>query len=216
MADYSSSAEQNWHAHTPASASRNEPASVSPEATAEKVVERLQAAAQCLKSRLAEHFQKFDLNEVRYAVLNLVQTSAPHGCSQTDLADKLEQSESSISTLVERMRSDDLLYRLRSKIDRRKRVLILTERGQQVLQRIKSCHRQLLEGMLRDFPEARRIELLRLLSDLIGQLNSTEPELPPSAARDIPAPHILGLRPSTAAREASAPAAEGAGDRSTD
>jgi DNA-binding MarR family transcriptional regulator len=195
MSGISSSSEQNWRAHNPAVSQRGEQVPVSSAVPAERVVERLQSAAQCLKSRLAEHFQKFDLNEIRYAVLNLVHASSPHGCSQTELAEHLEQSESSISTLVERMRSDDLIYRLRSKIDRRKRVLILTERGQFVLQRIKSCHRQLLEQMLQKFSEPQRIELIRLLSELMEHLNPTERGDSSRSSREIPAPHILGLRP---------------------
>lgn len=189
------SSEQNWRAHNPAESPRGEPATGSSAVPAERVVERLQTAAQCLKSRLAEHFQKFDLNEIRYAVLNLVQASSPHGCSQTDLAEHLDQSESSISTLVERMRADDLIYRLRCKLDRRKRVLILTERGQLVLQRIKSCHRQLLEQMLQKFSEPQRIELIRLLSELTEHLNSTGRGDAFRSSREIPAPHILGHRP---------------------
>ena len=196
MAGNSSSSDQNWHAHNPVSSLRSEPSVTRSAISAEQVVERLQTAAQCLKTRLAEHFQKFDLNEVRFSVLNLVHASSPRGCSQTDLAENLDQSESSISTLVERMRSDELLYRLRSKIDRRKRVLILTERGQFVLQRIKSCHRQLLEQMLQNFSETQRIELIRLLTELTGYLNTTEQvENAPQTSREIPAPHILSHRP---------------------
>ncbi|HSG72154.1 MAG TPA: MarR family transcriptional regulator [Planctomycetaceae bacterium] len=195
MAGISSSSEQHWHAHNPVISQRTEQAALPPAVSAERVVERVQSAAQCLKSRLAEHFQKFDLNEIRYAVLNLVHASSPHGCSQTDLAEHLEQSESSISTLVERMRTDDLIYRLRCKIDRRKRVLILTERGQLVLQRIKSCHRQLLEQMLQKFTEPQRIELIRLLSELTTHLNSDGQADALSHSREIPAPHILSHRP---------------------
>ena len=116
-----------------------------------ELIEQIQRAAQLLKNRLADHFQSFGLNEIRYTVINMVQESSPHGCSQTDLADALSQSESSISTLVERMRSDNLIYRLRSKIDRRKRVLILTEHGHKILHQIEDCHTQRLEQMMKNF-----------------------------------------------------------------
>ena len=56
------------------------------------------------------------------------------GCSQADLANELQQSESSISTLVDRMRTSRLLYRLRSKVDKRRRVLMLTDQGRSLLE----------------------------------------------------------------------------------
>jgi|GEM_PF-1412957 len=156
-----------------------------------ELIEQIQRAAQLLKNRLADHFQSFGLNEIRYTVINMVQESSPHGCSQTDLADALSQSESSISTLVERMRSDNLIYRLRSKIDRRKRVLILTEHGHKILQQIKDCHTQRLEQMMKNFGPEQRASLSSMLDQLIGQMESKSTTgIPAEAAHGLRAPHL--------------------------
>lgn len=198
MAGFSSPSGQFWRADTPTSPPvGNTPADGHahpnlPLVRADALIEQLQAAAQVLKNRLADHFQEFGLNEIRYTVMKLVRGSSPHGCSQTDLAEAVQQSESSISTLVERMRADNLIYRLRSKLDRRKRVLILTERGQAVLQHLEKCHSERLEKMLARFAAAEREELSRLLQQFIDHLSpSTEsPSAPITGSAPIAAPHM--------------------------
>ena len=164
---------------------------------AEQLIDQIQRAAQILKSRLAEHFQTFGLNEIRYSVMRMVHDSAPHGCAQTDLADALNQSESSISTLVERMRTDNLIYRLRSKLDRRKRVLILTERGQSILQQIEQCHAERLEQMMKNFRPEQRVELSQLLDELLSHLEAKSKSTAPEPAAQVKPPHLMQPRSTT-------------------
>ena len=110
------------------------------EKQASHVVAEILKTAHRLRSTLSTHFSEFGLTDVRFAVMQIIRDSAPDGCSQSRLAEELDQSESSISTLVERMRSSQLLYRLRSKRDRRKRVLMLTERSRDLLADAEKCH----------------------------------------------------------------------------
>lgn len=156
-----------------------------------ELIDQIQRAAQLLKSRLSDHFQSFGLNEIRYTVIKMVLEKSPNGCSQTDLADALEQSESSISTLVERMRSDNLIYRLRSKIDRRKRVLILTEHGQKILNQIEECHTQRLEQMMKNFGPEQRTSLSVMLDQLMSQIEAkSSTGIPTEAGHGLKAPHL--------------------------
>lgn len=185
--------------------SNEQPVPESDRLPAEQLIDQIQRAAQILKNRLAEHFQTFGLNEIRYSVVRMVHESAPHGCSQTDLADALSQSESSISTLVERMRTDNLIYRLRSKLDRRKRVLILTEKGQSILQQIEQCHAERLEQMMKKFGPDQRNRLSHLLEELLSHLEA-RPQVDGSeaasdaAAGQLKQPHLLQPRSETAHR----------------
>ena len=159
-----------------------------------ELIDQIQKAAHVLKTRLSDHFHSFGLNEIRYTVIKMVQNAAPHGCSQTDLADALEQSESSISTLVERMRTDNLIYRLRSKLDRRKRVLILTERGQSILKQVEECHEERLEQMMYKFGPEQRAALNDLLKQLMTHLVS-RPSVPgQDAGHGLKAPHLSQSR----------------------
>lgn len=117
----------------------------------ETVVTRLLAASHRLRSVLSDHYAEFGLSDVRHAVLQILREAAPDGCSQSQLAERLGQSESSVCMLVKRMRDAELLFRLRSRFDRRNWMLNLTERGQELLTRVEECHgrrmRELLDGI---------------------------------------------------------------------
>jgi DNA-binding MarR family transcriptional regulator len=132
-----------------------------------RIVGQILKAAHRLRAVLNSHLGQFDLNDVRYTVLQIVGDRVDAGCSQTELADELDQSESSISTLVERMRASGLLYRLRSKSDRRKRVLMLTERGRSLLALADEKHREQMSSLLAAFSDAERRRLLELLERLV-------------------------------------------------
>src|SRR5690606_6722352 len=111
---------------------------------------------------------------------------APKGCTQTELADHLQQSESSISTLVDRMRSANLLLRLRSKADRRKCLLILTDLARETLDRLERCHHERMAELLSCFSSSQLSELSTLLKILDSELTRREFSKPEQAA----APHL--------------------------
>lgn len=136
-----------------------------------EIVDNVLRAGHRLRVVLASHFEEFDLNDVRHAVLQIIDNaSVTGGCSQSQLAEALQQSESSISTLVERMRTSGLLYRLRSKSDRRRHVLMLTDRGRELLRRVNQCHSQRMTALLHGF-DPMQIEILgTLLKQLVNHL----------------------------------------------
>lgn len=103
------------------------------------LVEMVLRLGQRLRGHLDGRFGVFGLSDARFAALMVIREAAPAGCTQAHLATKLGQCESSISTLVERMRASHLLYRLRAKADRRKRVLMLTDEGRALLQQGLAC-----------------------------------------------------------------------------
>ena len=76
------------------------------------IVSDILRSAHRIRGVLAAHFAEFGLSDARFAVLQIVRDALPRGCTQTELAERLQQSESSVSTLVDRMRAADLLYRL--------------------------------------------------------------------------------------------------------
>jgi MarR family transcriptional regulator for hemolysin len=131
-----------------------------------KVVSSVFRAAQLLRSLLASDFSRHGISGARFAALGIIGRSAPAGCSQAELAARLEQSESSVSGLVSRMRDDGLLYRLRPKQDRRKRVLLLSQRGRQLLACCEESHRRQMTNALDRFD----IDPLRQLSELLDHL----------------------------------------------
>ena len=136
-----------------------------------ELVSRLSLVAQETKAALNERLAEFDLNDIRYSVLSIVREAAAEGCSQSMLAQKLRQSESSISTLVDRMRTSGLLYRLRSKTDRRKRFLTLTERGRELLAAADARYGNCVDDILGSLSSEDRTILATLLQRLLLRID---------------------------------------------
>ncbi len=97
------------------------------------LVRRVLLAGVRLRRCLDQSYIQSELNGPRVDVLETIAAAGPEGCSQTELAAELGAAESSVSTIVERMRRDGLLLRMRSRQDRRCSVLLLTEVGEERL-----------------------------------------------------------------------------------
>jgi DNA-binding MarR family transcriptional regulator len=101
-----------------------------------ELIDLILRSAHLLRIVLAPALAELGLNDARWAVLQAVQAGGTAGCSQTELAQELQHSESNISTLLERMRADGLVTRERSAFDRRKSLVQLTPGGQELLAQI--------------------------------------------------------------------------------
>ena len=154
------------------------------EKQASHVVAEILKTAHRLRLNLCAHFSEFGLTDVRFAVMQIIRDSAPDGCSQSRLAEELDQSESSISTLVERMRSSQLLYRLRSKRDRRKRVLMLTERSRDLLADAEKCHDERMALLLSCFSPEQLEQFTSLLQQLLRRLTAETLQLDSTEQND--------------------------------
>jgi DNA-binding MarR family transcriptional regulator len=144
-------------------------------------------AAQRLRAVLAANYNRCGLSEVRYAVLERLERASPNGCSQTELAEMLGQSESSVSTLVERMRASGLIYRLRSKSDRRMRVLLLTDHGRQLLATARRGHDERIASLLSQFQDRDKqlfADMLRNLLVELTEIAAAATAIPMDAASD--------------------------------
>ncbi len=137
---------------------------------ASEIVSSILKAAHRLRGILNSYYAEFGLTDIRFAVLQIIKKADINGCTQSELAEQLQQSESSISTLVDRMRNSDLIYRLRSKSDRRKRVLILSDQGRIILDKVEACHDECMDKLLKPFQEDQKIELATLLEKLVKHL----------------------------------------------
>jgi DNA-binding MarR family transcriptional regulator len=159
-----------------------------------EIVSDILRSAHRIRGVLAAHFAEFGLSDARFAVLQIVRDALPRGCTQTELAERLQQSESSVSTLVDRMRAADLLYRLRSKSDRRKCLLVLTDHARDTLDKLEVCHHERMAELLSCY----RTEQLRDLAVLLKILDSeltrrelagTDPPTPVASAATAVIPH---------------------------
>jgi DNA-binding MarR family transcriptional regulator len=170
------------------------------------IVAEVLRSAHRIRGVLASHFAEFGLSDARFTVLQIVRDSLPRGCTQTELAERLQQSESSVSTLVDRMRAADLLYRLRSKSDRRKCLLVLTDHAREVLEKLERCHHERMAGLLSCYRGNQLHDLAVLLKILDTELTrreaaETDPPTPIGAAV-IPHPRLTVEMSETALRPA--------------
>lgn len=143
------------------------------------IVENVLRAAHRLRAILNSHLGQFELTDIRYAVLQAIRESASNGCSQKDLSNRLNQTESSISTLIERMRQSGLLYRLPSTVDRRRKVLLLSELGRETLAKAEEFHSRRMAALLTCFNPQERSAFAEFLERWVDELT----RLPADAAR---------------------------------
>jgi len=159
-----------------------------------EIVSDILRSAHRIRGVLAAHFAEFGLSDARFAVLQIVRDALPRGCTQTELAERLQQSESSVSTLVDRMRAADLLYRLRSKSDRRKCLLVLTDHARETLDKLEACHHERMAELLSCYKSEQLRDLAALLKILDSELTrrelaGTDPRTPVASAV-IPHPRL--------------------------
>lgn len=112
-----------------------------------EVVDQTLRLAAHLRGRLHDALAAAGVNESRFAVLRHVASRGQSGCSQVELADAMGQCESSICTLIERMRADGLVVRQRCTIDRRRSRLHLTDDGALALAAARKASAALWESL---------------------------------------------------------------------
>jgi DNA-binding MarR family transcriptional regulator len=131
------------------------------------LVRRVNQAGNRLREVLDQSDSESELSWARFGVLETIARSGSQGCSQTALAEELGSAESSVSALVERMRRDGLLLRMRSHQDRRCSVLLLTELGEKRLaSAVQSRDRQLSHWINR-LSSTEQLQLSDLLDRLL-------------------------------------------------
>jgi DNA-binding MarR family transcriptional regulator len=128
--------------------------------------------AECLTALVQGPTAQAGLNESRYRVLDVLRRKASGTCSQTELATQLLQSESNLSTLLERMRKDGLISRVRSESDRRMALIGLSDAGAAALDRAERARARAMATVLRVLDghgEEALGEVLRLLLATLEQ-----------------------------------------------
>ena len=148
---------------------------LSPEdAAANRVLDTLMKLGHRVRGVLDSRFSPMKMTDARYMALRVVQDSAPEGCTQAKLAAALGQCESSVSTLVERMRTGKLVYRLHPKSDRRKRVLLLTDQGREALEHAEAARAEAARELCVNLSAEERHGLCDVLGRLLAGVQQTD------------------------------------------
>jgi DNA-binding MarR family transcriptional regulator len=133
------------------------------------LLDTLLRVSQIVRVRFNEWLAEFDLNDGRYTVLQTLATAGNNGFSHAELAERLGQSESNVSTLIERMQRDGLVDRSRSEADRRKRVLLISSRGRSALDDVDERRSQWTARLFKEMTVVDSTQLVSLLNQL-GQV----------------------------------------------
>ena len=123
--------------------------------------------AACLTALLQGPTATAGLNESRYNVLDALRRIPGGTCTQTELATRLLQSESNLSTLLERMRQDELISRVRSESDRRKSSIGLTNSGREALARADMARSRAAANVFKALDESQQAALCAALGLLL-------------------------------------------------
>ncbi|MBI3864180.1 MAG: MarR family transcriptional regulator [Planctomycetia bacterium] len=168
--------------------------------------------ADCLTALLRSPTATAGLNESRYNVLDALRRTPTGSSTQSALAAKLLQSESNLSTLLDRMQHDGLISRVRSETDRRKSLIRLAAAGSEALLRADLERNRAAGRILRSLDDDRAgalcdslERLLRCIERELGIAERTAgpPEMQHNQGpRIVPAPH-LGVASSTSTLEFS-------------
>ena len=117
----------------------------------ESVVELIQGAAETIRELMSPCLTVHHLNDARFTLMRAIRNSPSGECSQSDLARCLKQSEANVSTLLDRMRGDELVSREKSPFDRRRSVVRLSARGEELLRQAELEYAARAQGLLRSF-----------------------------------------------------------------
>jgi DNA-binding MarR family transcriptional regulator len=126
--------------------------------------------ADCLTAALVACTASAGLNEARYRVLSALSGIRTGESSQSELAGVLLQSESNLSTLLERMSADGLITRARSVSDRRRSLIQMTPAGREALARADDARSAAIAHLMREFPPEQAEHLALGLQRLVGEL----------------------------------------------
>jgi DNA-binding MarR family transcriptional regulator len=90
---------------------------------------------------------------------------------QKDLANKLNITPASVSVIVNQMESEGLLIRIPDEKDGRKFNLLLTEKGQSLVSKVRNSWSKIQEEITNGFHESEKATLLRLLQKVEKNLD---------------------------------------------
>ena len=122
---------------------------------------RLYRVVQKIERMQSAYLRSWDLNTAQFDVLAHV--GAHKGITQQELADSLLVTKGNISQLLDRMEKLDLLKRCQEK---RNNTLALTEKGQELYERVVPTTEKLIEEQFTVLSASEVTELLRLARKL--------------------------------------------------
>ncbi|CAM03390.1 DNA-binding MarR family transcriptional regulator [Saccharopolyspora erythraea NRRL 2338] len=135
-------------------------------------------STELFRSRL----ERLDVRPRHYSVLSVLHLH-PEQCTQQFLAGCLEVEPSSVVSVVDDLEDRGLVERRRDPGDRRRNVLVVTERGEELIADAQEIAAELEQDLMAGVPERRRREMRTLLINVLGNATRTQhPEVEAGSA----------------------------------
>lgn len=109
-----------------------------------------------------------DLTPEQFLLIDLLWNEGP--MSQQKIADLMQKDKNSVTKLVDALEKKDLVQRKRDSSDRRSNTLVLTEKAETMKNAAKKKGISMLDGIIRDIPEAELHAFLGTLDKLTANM----------------------------------------------
>ena len=129
----------------------------------------LRRAHQISVSLFMEESAEFNVTTTQYGVLVILRC-----CENLDpigLSKKVGLDRSTTGLVVKRLESEGLVVRVEDPADRRRKVIVLTGKGERKLENLRHAARVARERALSAFSPEEGVEFLRLLEQFVGRFN---------------------------------------------
>lgn len=129
----------------------------------------LRRAHQISVSLFMEESAEFNVTTTQYGVLVILRCC--ENLDQIGLSKKVGLDRSTTGLVVKRLESEGLVVRVEDPADRRRKVIVLTGKGERKLENLRHAARVARERALSAFSPDEAAEFLRLLEQFVGRFN---------------------------------------------
>jgi DNA-binding MarR family transcriptional regulator len=119
------------------------------------------------KARTMDEYERLGLNPYHYAILLLLEGSAPE--TQAEIADALGYDRGTLVGLLDELEEKALVERKRDPDDRRRQIVRITADGKRVLAKLRALSKRLEDEFLAPLDAEQREQLHALLLVLAGR-----------------------------------------------
>ncbi len=130
-----------------------------------------------LRRRMARDLARYGLTFPQFMALQSLE-KAEGPCRMGPLAALALQSLPAMTGIVDRLEEKGLVERRRDPEDRRSVIVVLTERGKDVLSRIRADRRRTLEEIFKKLTPEEIKALNAIMEKIIHALEAAEPDIP--------------------------------------
>lgn len=155
--------------HLPARAATADPDPNSVDALYKRPGFLLRRAHQISVSLFMEESAEFNVTTTQYGVLVILR--ACENLDQIGLSKKVGLDRSTTGLVVKRLESEGLVVRVEDRADRRRKVIVLTGKGERKLENLRHAAKVARERALSAFSSEEGTEFLRLLEQFVGRFN---------------------------------------------